>query len=193
MRKIFVLLAFFITPIVAFPQDNDLPAFMVELDAGYAFGINVNSAVNFEVKLLYTYQRFGFVVEAGALISDNTVFHLFLGPAFFFINNEKWRVPVAVGFDLSGGKTLFYGMGGLVAVHYSITKNIYTGINLGVTYAFDNRYDELTGYRKGTYFYTDPDTGFVKEGTTDIPVFETKSHFGSYVSITPSIVIGFQF
>jgi len=190
---LFLLLLF--SSYFAFSQDNDPPNFMAELNAGYSIGINLDNAFNLDVRFYYpAIKRFGLVLEAGGLFSQDTkYFNLFIAPMFFVINTEKWRVPVAVGFDLFAGDTFFYGIGGLAAVHYSITRNFYVGFNFGVTYAFDNRYDELTGYRKENYFYTDPATGFVKEGSRDVPVYETKSHFGSYIYLKPSIVIGIQF
>jgi len=191
MKKIFVLLVFSIVPFIAFSQE---PTIMVETNAGYSVGINLENNYQLDIKLYYPINRFGLIVEVGSLFPQNDgYFHFFIAPMYFIINTEKWRVPVAIGFDVMGGKNnLYYGIGGSVAAHYSVTRNFYAGINLGIAYAFDNRHQDITGYRTEKVV-VDDSTGNAVFIDRNVPVFETKSHFGSYIFLKPSIAIGFQF
>ena len=162
--------------------------FMVEPNIGYAIGINLESSLQIDVKLMYPFQKFGFAIEAGTILTQEKAhIHVFLGPMMFLYNNNNWRIPVSLGINLFNGKTLYFGFGGFVSAHYKLTKNIYTGFNLGISYAFNNVYDEFTGFRTETVKYN--------EGTLtrDVPVYERKDHYGSYIYIKPSLMIGFQF
>jgi hypothetical protein len=188
MKKLIFLFLFSIVSYTSFSQSNDLPAFLVEANVGYAVGINLDSAVKIDIKVMYTFTKFGFALEAGSLLTpDKYSFHVFAGPMMFFINNEKLRVPLAIGFDLFQGKTLYYAIGTCLSLHYRLTKYIYAGINLGITYAFNNVYDEIVGEKENKIVYL--------EGTFTqlIPIIESRSHYGSYIYIKPSISIGFQF
>jgi hypothetical protein len=189
MKKLFFLLLFSTTSFIVFSQNNDLPAFMLELNTGYSVGINLDNAVQIDIKLIYSFERFGFAVEAGSLFStDYSAFHLFLAPIYYFINADKWRLPLAVGLDFINDKTSYIGIGGVIAIHYRLAKYIYTGFNIGITYAFNNIYDELTGYKTTV---TNFDDGTSKTQTT--PIYESKNHYGNNFYIKPSLVIGLQF
>jgi hypothetical protein len=188
MKKILFLFLFSIISHVIFSQNNDLPAFMFEANTGYAVGVNLDSAMNIDAKLMYSFQKFGLILEGGSLLTpEKASLHLYIAPTIFLINNEKWRVPIALGFDLIDGKTQYYGIGGILSAHRSLAKNIYAGVNLGLTYAFDNRYDEYIGDETKTVRYN--------EGTLTqtVPVYQSKSHYGSYIYIKPSLSIGIQF
>ena len=193
MKAFLFLILFSFTSFAVFPQSNNLPAFLVEANAGYAFGVNLDSAMQIDAKLMYTFQRFGFAVEAGSIFTpDKTSFHVFLGPMVFLINTENWRVPLALGFDLYHGETLYYGVGGFASVHRRLFNHFYIGLNLGVTYAFNNVYDELTGYETKKEV-VDDGTGNAIFVDRTIPVFKSKNHYGDYFYFRPSLVIGLQF
>jgi hypothetical protein len=85
MKKlIFLLILFAIISYIAFAQDNDLSKFMVEADVGYTIGINLESAMQIDVKLIYPYKRFGLVLEAGSMIlSEKKAIHFFIAPLSF--------------------------------------------------------------------------------------------------------------
>jgi len=187
MKKLFVVLFFIVISGLAF--SDDLPTFMVETNAGYAIGVNLDNAMQTDAKLYYSFKRFGFAAEAGALTStDNSAFHMFLGPMFYFINTDKWRVPLVVGFDLITQDTTFFGVGATVSLHRRLSNFFYTGLNLGISYAFDNPYEEITGYKTTV---TKFDDGTTKSQTA--PVLENKSHPGTYMYFKPSLVVGLQF
>jgi hypothetical protein len=82
---------------------------------------------------------------------------------------------------------LYYGIGGMLSAHYRLLKNFYIGGNLGITYAFNNVYDEFVGFETKTTKYNEATF------TQTVPVFERKSHYGSYFYLRPSLVIGIQF
>lgn len=188
MKKALFLILFLSISCIAFSQEYKFPAFMVEANTGYAIGINLNSAMQVDLKLTYLFNRFGFIVEAGSILTpDKASVHIFLGPMMVFMINEKWRVPVAFGFDMFYGNTFYYGIGAIASAHYILTKTMYAGLNLGITYAFNNIYDEFIGYRTITNVYN--------EGTftQTVPVYETKDHYGSYVYLKLSAVFGFQY
>jgi len=187
MKKIILLFLFFIISYTAFSQSDELPAFMIEINAGYAIGINLNNTIPVNVKLIYSYERFGFVAEAGGLFSDSSFFHLFLGPMIYVINIPKWRIPIALGFDIFHGESLYYGIGSIFSAHYRLTNNLYVGLNIGITYAFNNVYEEFVEYRTITTIYNETTL------TQTVPVYESKNHFGSSIYIKPSLSIGMQF
>ena len=166
---------------------------MSKANAGYAIGINLDNATQIDLKIMYPYQRFGFALEAGTILTPNKAStHVFLGPMIFFINNENWRVPLALGFDLIHGKTLYYGVGGFLSVHRRLVNHFYAGLNLGITYAFNNVYDELTGYQNKKEI-VDDGTGNAVFVDRTVPIFERKNHYGSYIYFRPSFLIGLQF
>jgi hypothetical protein len=137
---------------------------------------------------MYSFQKFGVVLEGGSLLaSEKAALHFFLAPAYYFVNTEKLRIPLAIGFDLYNGNTMYYGIGSILSAHYRLAKNFYIGANFGITYAFNNVYDEFVGLETKTVKY--------KEGTftQEVPVYESKSHFGSNFFLRPSLVIGLQF
>ena len=193
MKKIVILIIFTITSFTVFSQSNNLLSFMIETNVGYAIGINLDNAVLVDAKIMYPVERFGVALEAGSIFTpDEASFRFFIGPMLFLINNENWRVPIVLGFDLFHGETLYYGIGGFVSVHRRLTKHIYAGINLGITYAWNNVYDVLTGYETKKEV-VDDGTGNAVFVDRQVPVFESKNHRGNYIYIRPSIAIGLQF
>jgi len=191
MKKLLFALLFIAVSGYIFAEN--LPAFMVETNVGYAVGVNLNNAMQIDTRLYYSFERFGFAIEAGSLFTtDYSVFHLFLGPMYYFINNEKWRLPIILGFDFMKNETDYLGAGAVIALHYRFTKYFYTGVNLGITYAFDNIYDEITGYKTEAYTYIDG-SGNPQLGKRNVPVMESKHHYGNNFYFKPSLVIGLQF
>ena len=132
--KIFVVISLIFLTNNPFAQENEMPAFLIELNTGYAIGIDMPNSVPIEIKMVYPYTRFGFTVETGILLADDIGFHLFLGPTVFIVNNPKIRIPVSLGFDITviNKDKLFYGIGGIVSFNYSINKNIFCGFNLEI-------------------------------------------------------------
>jgi hypothetical protein len=188
MKRIVILFLCFLVPFIAFTQNDDLPVFMTEINSGYAAGINLDNLIFLDVKIIYPYEKFGFVIEAGSMFTpDSSTIHVFLGPMMFLLNNSKWRVPLALGLDYFHGDTLYYGLGGIISLHHRLTNYFYAGLNLAITYAFNNVYDELTGYRT---IVTTFDDGTTK--TQTVPVIERKDHYGSYIYFKPSILVGIQ-
>jgi hypothetical protein len=101
MKKVLLVYLFLIISYNAFSQNNGLPAFMIETNAGYAIGVDLDSAMEINVRLIYAMQRFGFIGEVGSFLTpEKNSGHIFIAPMMFIINNEKWKVPLAVGFDL---------------------------------------------------------------------------------------------
>jgi len=83
MKKLLLSLAivFLTATTPLFSQFRETPAFMVESSAGYAVGVNIDNAALFGARLLYPFERFGLVVEAGGLIApDNPFFISLLAP-----------------------------------------------------------------------------------------------------------------
>jgi hypothetical protein len=195
MKKKAFLFLFLVISVTVFSQSHDLTAFMVEATTGYALGINVDSAMQLSIKIMYPFERFGVALEAGTILTpDKASFHVFLGPMMFFINNENWRIPLAIGFDLFDGETLYYGIGGFISIHRKLTNHFYAGVNLGITYAFNNVYDELTGHRTERVVTEYPaGSGNAVFMDREIPIFERKNHWGSYIYLKPSLLIGFQY
>lgn len=192
MKKTAFFIIFAFIALNAFSQSDELPVFMFEVNSGYAVGVDLENAVQIDAKIISRFRNVGFLLEAGTLRTpDEPSVHIFLGPLVFFINDEKWRIPLALGFDLFHGETLYYGIGGIVSAHRTLSNNIYTGINLGITYAFNNVYNELTGYSKRKEL-TDDGSGNAVYIERTVPVFEKKDHFGRYIYIRPSIIIGIQ-
>jgi hypothetical protein len=186
-RAIIISFLLFITCSV-FSYTDELPAFMIETDTGYATGINLDNAVHVDIKLLYPYTRFGFVIEAGGLFSaEHSIFHSFLGPMVFIVNNANWRIPLALGVDILMADTAYFGVGSILSVHRRLSNYIYTGLNFEFIYAFDNIYRELTGYETTVIRFDDGTTK-----TQTVPKFESKNHIGNNFYFKPSILIGLQ-
>ena len=192
MKKaaIVFLLLFFC---ISLTWGDNIPAFMIEFNTGYSVGINMDNTFQFDVKLYYPLSypsgRFGFVILAGGLLTpDESYKHIYMGPILFFNLIPKWRVPLSIGFDIMGGDTTYLGIGSTVGVHHSLTKNIYTGLNLGVTFAMNNKYSVLTGHRQNVTTFDDGTTL-----TQTVPIFENRSHYGNRWLFMPSLIIGFQY
>jgi hypothetical protein len=135
MKKILIVVFVFICIKSVFSQENETPAFIVELNTGYAIGMELPDVVPIEIKLVYPYTRFGFTIESGILLGENIGFHLFLGPTIFIINNPRMRVPVSFGLNFNViNKNTFYGIGGIVSFNYAIHRNIFIGANLSINY-----------------------------------------------------------
>jgi len=184
-----LLLTIFILNISIFAFSQDLPSFLIEANAGYALGINIDSAIQIGLKLTYPIEKFGFSVEAEIMLNSEKISFQssLVGFVVFFYIKEKWRIPVTIGFEINNGNTFYYGIGGVISAHYMLTKSFFVGLNIGITYFINNVYDELTGYKTNTIIYN--------EGifTQTVPVFEKKNHWGSYIQIRPSILVGLQF
>ena len=191
MKKLIFTLSIVLT-ISSYAFSLDTPVFMAEANTGYAIGVNAASSMQFDIRLIYPLNKFGFIAEAGSTISDINSTHLFIGPAFFFINNAQWNMPLALGFEYYHGETLFYGIGASLSVRRNLTNNFYAGLNLGITYAFNNVYDELTGYRTSREVVDDGTSNAVFINRT-VPIFEKKDHYGSYLYFKPSLLIGLQY
>jgi hypothetical protein len=189
MKSFFFSLLFIISSLAIFPQENELPSFLAELSTGYAVGIGLDNAFNFDIKFMYPYKRFGFAIEAGGLFtSSGPAFHTLLGPMILIVNTPKWRVPLIFGGDMILRDTTYFGVGGILSVHRRLSNIIYFGASFEVTYAFANLYDELTGYKTNV---TKFDDGTSK--TQTVPVFENKSHFENNFYLKPSLLMGLQF
>jgi len=188
MKKIVFVVLLSIFSVFAFSQESDFITFMFEASPGYAVGINMESALFINGRIIYPIDRFGLVLEAGSLFTpEEASFNLFMGPMMFLFNNGTWRVPLALGLNIFNGETLYYGIGVIASVHYIFTRYFYIGLNIGITYAFNNVYDELTGYRTVTTVFN--------EGTftQTLPVYESRDHWGNYIYFRPSLVIGLQY
>ena len=203
-RSFFVL--FFITlSCFIFGQEAETPSVLIELNTGYAFGINMDSSLPIELKMVYPYTRFGITIEGGALLhSDNKAgVHFFVGPTLFIINNPKIRLPISVGFDLMVKNSTYFGLGGIVSFNYSLAKNLYLGINTEVNFYINHPYEEAVGIdTKDASIWTNPITGkkvyLTDKNGKNIEVIyaerkEMKNHFGRYIHIKPTIAIGIQF
>ena len=192
MRKIIFIILFFSISCAVFTQEN-IPTFMFETNVGYAVGVNLDNALCFDVRITYPYEKFGFVLEAGSIFTPNkNSFHVFIGPMMFLLDNEKWRIPLSLGFDFFQGETSYYGIGSIISGNFKFTKNLYAGLNLGIAFAFNNIYTEITGY-KTSKEVVDDGTGnavFVERTT---PILENKDHWGIYIYFKPSALIGLQF
>jgi hypothetical protein len=111
-----------------FGLENEIPSILIELNTGYSIGIHLSNSVPIELKLVYPFKLFGITLEVGSLLSNNIqAYHIFLGPTFFAINNQKIRIPISLGLDILGNrnKEIYFGIGGIGAFNYSLTKTIY--------------------------------------------------------------------
>jgi hypothetical protein len=183
-----------------FGLENELPSVLFEINTGYSLGIDLPGAVPLEAKLVYPFNWFGFTIEGGALFFDDIGYHLLLGPTFFVINNVKMRLPITLGFNITGTNknNSYYGIGGIASFNYVITKNMYFGINLEINYNFNNPYEEIAGYRDAAIGVDEEGNKIYPLGPGNqpikfMPMMETKDHFGNYIHIKPTIGIGMQF
>jgi hypothetical protein len=186
MKKIILTLLLFIF-MLGFTFSEDLPTFLVETNVGYSIGIKLENALQIDARLIYSFRTFGITLQAGSLLTDKSTIHLFIAPAYYFLNNQKIRIPLAVGFDLFHGKIVSYGIGSMLSVHYRLSKKFYAGGNLGLTYIFNKVYDEFVGYETKKIVYNETIL------TQTLPVYESKSHYGVSFYIRPSLVVGLQF
>jgi hypothetical protein len=196
MKNIIFLIIFTITSYFAFSQ-NDLPGFLVEANTGYAFGINLDNVLSVDLKLLYPINSSGINTEIGILHANSVEdlrLRFFIGPMFFFHNSSQWRSLITMGFHVSANiasidKSFYLGLGSSVSLHRQLTRNIYAGLNLGITYVFNIIYEEIIGYN--TSVITNTNTGLTSEYT--YPEKKYKNHFGNNFYIKPSLLIGFQY
>jgi hypothetical protein len=188
-----LILGVLIVAISGYAFSDDLPGFLIEANGGYAVGINLNNAMQAETRSCFLYEKFGLAIEVGGLFSTNySAFHLLVGPMFLAINNEKWRLPIIIGFDFMNGKTTSFGIGGIIALHYRFAKNFYAGINIGIVYVFDKFYEELTGYKTNKEIVNDG-TGNAVFVENTVPIYENIHHYGNSFYFKPSLSIGLQF
>ena len=204
MKKCSILLAlvlFAMSPLFsqAFPHipyytpTDTPPFFMVESSAGYALGVNLDNAAFFGVRLIYPFERFGLIVEAGRMFPQNSsAFHFFLGPMMYFVNDPQLRVLLSLGLDIMGGETTVLGIGSTLSIHRRLGNFLYAGINLGIVYAFNHIYEVRTGYRTNRVIEADSAGNPVFAYRT-VPVYENKNHFGNRFHFRPSLLIGMQF
>jgi hypothetical protein len=187
MKKLsFILFLVFLT---TFCFADELPVFMVEINSGYATGINLNNAALCEIRLLYPYKRFGFAIGAGGIFAHKyKAFQGVLGPMFLFINNDKWRLPLIIGGSILSTTTDYFGISGILAVHYRLQKNIYIGTSIDVSYYFNNMYKEYVGDQKTITRFDDGTTK-----TQTVPIMQNTNHYGNSFYIKPSMVLGLQY
>lgn len=201
MKRTFLGLLLIFGSVAVFGLDNETPSVLIEANSGYAIGVNLPNAVPVELKLVYPFSRFGFTVELGPLfLHEKAVgYHTFFGPTLFMINNSKIRVSLSLGPDMMGNKTKsYYGIGGLVSFNYSLTKNVYIGVNFEANYDFLTQEEEITGYEdaaigvdeNGNKVYPIDNHGNPVKLT---PVTKNKNVIGNNIYIKPTIGIGWQF
>jgi hypothetical protein len=204
-RKFLSALLIGLIAFMAYSEETSVetPAVLIELNSGYSIGINIPNAVPIEMKLSYSFTKFGVTVAFGGDISEENGFHFLIGPTYYPINNNKMRLPVTLGFDVfAENGNYYYGLTGILAYHFVINKNLYIGINADANYYFNKTYEEITGYEtKDAALGIDPITGNkiypadqsgnpIYEITT--PIKERLDHWGNYIKIKPMITIGFQ-
>jgi hypothetical protein len=107
-------------------------------------------------------------------------------------------LPFSLGFDLKINDTPYLGLGSILAFNYSLTKNIYLGINAEINYYINNPYEEITGHKDAAIGIDENgDKVYQIDGKGNpiltTPIIETKNHFGSYIHIKPTIAIGRQY
>jgi len=203
MKKIILIVLFIICINNLFSQESGKPGILIELNTGYAIGINLPNAVPVKIKLVYPFMHFGLTFEGGILFDEDNGSQLFFGPAFFIINNPRIRVPISLGLDLCTiNKSNYYGIGGIISFNYVFKKNMYFGANLSINYYLNNLYEEVTGYRDAAIGVVIGDDGNqyilypMDNNGNPIkirPIMEKKNHFGNYIHIKPTVSIGFQF
>jgi hypothetical protein len=190
MKKTIILIIYLTLVGYIFGLENETPSILVELNTGYAIGIDLPSSVPIEIKLVYPFTHFGLTLEAGPLISpDITGIHIFFGPTFFAINNAKIRLPISIGVDMNYKNDSYFGVGGIIGFNYVLAKYLYVGINVEVNYDFSHPYNEKVGERDE--YYLDTNDGVVKNRT--VPIMENKNHIENNIYIKPTVGIGIQF
>jgi hypothetical protein len=177
-----------------FGQETERPVVFYEFGIGYNIGINMDGSVPVDIKMTIPFSDFGFTLAGGAHIAENTGGHIFAGLSYFIINNEQIRLPVSLGFEMHGNnRSTYLGITGMVSYHYVLTKDFYIGFNAEINYYFNNRYSDL-GNGKGSsvnsvdYSKVPP----VPVTTFPSPETEIRDHWGSFVTIKPTICIGIQ-
>ncbi|MDR2393930.1 MAG: hypothetical protein LBD93_07235 [Treponema sp.] len=201
MKKVISIILFFALAGFTFGSEEETPNVLIELNTGYAIGIELPNSVPIELKLVYLFTRFGCTLQAGSLLSDDIrAIHIFLGPTFFAINNPKIRIPISVGIDvLSSNKNdSYFGIGGIISLNYSITKNIFCGINIEMNYDFNNPYEETVGYKDASIGVDENGNKIYPIGPGGNPIYytpirENKNHIGNNFYIKPTVGIGMQF
>jgi hypothetical protein len=187
MKKILFSILFLIITYTLFSQNNEQPSFMVEVNTGYAIGVNLDNTIQIDTRLYYPIERFGFTVEVGSFIQDESLFRILFAPMMCIINTSDWRVPFILGMDVKAGDNSYFGIGGAISVHRKLTNYFYAGFNLSITNYLIHSYREFVGYRIETIIYNE------ETFTKNVPVFEDKRDFGSRFYFKPSFVIGLHF
>jgi hypothetical protein len=200
MKKFISIILFLLLIGSAFGSEDEMPSVLVELNTGYAFGIELPNSMPIELKLVYPFRRFGCTLEAGTIFSNDVqAIHIFIGPTFFAINNSQIRVPISLGLDvLTNTNSSYFGVGGIVAFNYSIMKNIFIGINVEISYDFNHSYEETVGYRDAAIGVDENGNKIYPLGSGGNPIYytpimENKNHIGNNIYIKPTIGIGIQF
>ncbi|MDR1956001.1 MAG: hypothetical protein LBQ30_04025 [Treponema sp.] len=204
MKKLIVVMIFCLSIGRLFGEAqnaNEIPSILLEINTGYSGGIDLPNSIPIEFKLVYPFKRFGFTLETGVLLSEDTNgFHIFMGPTIFFINNSKFRMPLSLGIDLLiNHKSNFYaGIGGILSFNYVVSKNLYIGVNFELNYDLNNPYEEIVGYKdaaigvdeNGNKIYPMDNQG---DPIKLYPIMENKDHIGNNIYIKPTICLGIQF
>jgi hypothetical protein len=201
MRKIYTIILFFVLTGSVFGVDEEIPSLLLEINTGYAFGIELPNSIPIELKLVYPFRRFGCTLEAGTLLSgDARAIHIFIGPTFFVINNPQIRMPISLGLDVLANynKSSYFGIGGIVSFHYSITKNIFIGTNVEISYDFNHSYEETVGYSDAAIGVDENGNKIYPLGPGGNPIYytpirENKNHIENNFYIKPTIGVGIQF
>ena len=195
MKKFVVVIALIAIANPLFSKINESPAFMIESGAGYAVGINLDNAAFFGIRLIYPFERFGFVVETnGMLVQGNLFSHIFIGPMMYFVNSPQWRILLNLGLDVKGRGTTILGIGSTISAHRKLGRALYAGFNLGVVYAFSHIHEVQAGYRTDRVLVEyPPNSGNAIFIDRVIPIYETRNHFGNRLQFRPSLSIGLQF
>jgi len=190
MKKTICLITLSLVVCSLFGQGNETPFAMYEIGSGYSIGINRDNSVPLEIRMVIPFGNFGIMVSGGADFVKENGGHAFLGVSYFVFNTKSMRVPVSLGFGISGNQKHFYmGFSGMASYHYMFTKNIYAAFTVEVNYSFNDRYNDIVGNGAGS-----PANGVVYPITIlPAPKTEETNHFGSYVYIKPTICIGYQF
>jgi len=190
-KKFFILLLIFIN-ISLFGQDTEEVYFMLEMGSGYNIGINMDSSVPLEFRMIMPIVNFGFLLSGGIDYATNNGWQLFIGGTYFAISKENMRLPISIGFSYSeNNKNSYLGIGGIVSYHFVFSRYLYLGFGLALNYNFRNLYNEIVGNGKGL-----PQNGIDNKGNTittfPTPKTEIINHWGDYINIRPTISIGYQ-
>jgi hypothetical protein len=175
-----------------FGQETERPIVMYEAGSGYNIGINMDGAIPLEIRMTIPFDDFGFILAGGVDFAENNGGHGFIGGTYFIFNNDKVRLPISLGFSISGNQRDSYlGISGLVSYHYVLAKDIYIGFNVEINYNFNHRYTDIIGNGEG--MATNGVDGWGNPITTfPSPKAEVVDHWGNYINIRPTICIGYQ-